>query len=418
MSIETRDPEVTIEAPERPGRGRAGQDRARSASRLRRKGGGHAALRRRLGLPGHAPRRGRARATALALASCRSTPARRPAVRGVRAVLTAADIPHNGILDEASGLGVDAIVQPVLAADRVRYDGEPVALVAAETPGAAAEAAGPGRGRVRGRAGACSTPRRRCATTRPSCTPAATGTSRGARRSATSTRPWRTADLVVEETYHSQRVDHAYLEPEAGIGWIDSDGVLTLRVSTQVIEHAREIAEILRAAPQPRRVIAAYMGGGFGGKEDMTVEPFIAALVWKTRRPVRMVWSRQESLLARQKRHPFRHALPHRASRTTGRSSPRTSGSSATPGHIRCSPPGCCSPAGVNSTGPYRMAERSGGEHCGVHQHGPDQRDARVRRHAGGVRLRVADGSRSPSGSGWTGPRSASATSCGAAISG
>lgn len=47
------------------------------------------------------------------------------------------------------------------------------------------------------------------------------------------------------------------------------------------------------------------MGGGFGGKEDMTVEPHIAALVWKTRRPVRMVWSRQESLLARQKRHPF-----------------------------------------------------------------------------------------------------------------
>ena len=48
------------------------------------------------------------------------------------------------------------------------------------------------------------------------------------------------------------------------------------------------------------------MGGGFGGKEDMTVEPYLAALVWKTRRPVRMVWERQESLLARQKRHPFR----------------------------------------------------------------------------------------------------------------
>ena len=47
------------------------------------------------------------------------------------------------------------------------------------------------------------------------------------------------------------------------------------------------------------------MGGGFGGKEDMTVEPYLALLVWRTRRPVRMVWSRQESLLASTKRHPF-----------------------------------------------------------------------------------------------------------------
>ena len=47
------------------------------------------------------------------------------------------------------------------------------------------------------------------------------------------------------------------------------------------------------------------MGGGFGGKEDMTVEPFIALLVWRTRRPVRMIWDRQESMLASTKRHPF-----------------------------------------------------------------------------------------------------------------
>ena len=53
------------------------------------------------------------------------------------------------------------------------------------------------------------------------------------------------------------------------------------------------------------RVIASYMGGGFGGKEDMTVEPYLALLVWQTRRPVRMVWNRQESLVASTKRHPF-----------------------------------------------------------------------------------------------------------------
>ena len=87
---------------------------------------------------------------------------------------------------------------------------------------------------------------------------------------------------------------------------MDSDGVITLRVSTQVIEHVRQLADILKLPHSRVRVIASYMGGGFGGKEDMTVEPYLAALVWKTRRPVRMVWERQESLLARQKRHPFR----------------------------------------------------------------------------------------------------------------
>ena len=58
-------------------------------------------------------------------------------------------------------------------------------------------------------------------------------------------------------------------------------------------------------------MISTYMGGGFGGKEDMTVEPYLALLVWRTRRPVRMVWERQDSIMASTKRHPF-PALPHR----------------------------------------------------------------------------------------------------------
>jgi CO/xanthine dehydrogenase Mo-binding subunit len=88
------------------------------------------------------------------------------------------------------------------------------------------------------------------------------------------------------------------------VGWIEN-GVLTLRVSTQVIEHAATIAHILGLPQSKVRVIAAYMGGGFGGKEDMTVEAFLALLVWRTRRPVRMIWDRQESLVASTKRHPF-----------------------------------------------------------------------------------------------------------------
>src|SRR5207245_3072825 len=113
------------------------------------------------------------------------------------------------------------------------------------------------------------------------------------------------AAVVVEGEYATQCVDAASLEPEAGVAWVDSDGVLTIRVSTQVIEHYRDVAEVL-GLPQNRvRVIGTYLGGGFGGKEDVTVEVFLGLLAWRTRRPVKMIWSRQESLLARPKRHPF-----------------------------------------------------------------------------------------------------------------
>jgi len=225
-------------------------------------------------------------------------------VQGVRAVLTAADIPHNVIAEEASGLGIDQIVQPVLAIDRVRYDGEPIAIIAAETPGAAVDAAALVEIEYEDADGVFDT--------EAALRDGAPAVHPGGNRYVT----WRSAigdvdeamaraDHVVDETYQTPRVDHAYLEPEAGVGWVDSDGVITLRVSTQVIEHARQLADILQLPHSRVRVIAAYMGGGFGGKEDMTVEPYLAALVWKTRRPVRMVWERQESLLARQKRHPF-----------------------------------------------------------------------------------------------------------------
>jgi nicotinate dehydrogenase large molybdopterin subunit len=224
---------------------------------------------------------------------------------GVRAVLTAADIPRNAISEEASGLGIDQIVQPVLAGDRIRYDGEPVACIAAETPGAAVDAAGLVEVEYEDDEGVF-TIDEALADGAPSVHPG--GNSYITYRSAIGDvdAAMERADHVIDEIYQTPRVDHAYLEPESGVGWVDADGVVTLRVSTQVIEHARQLAEILQLPHSRVRVIAAYMGGGFGGKEDMTVEPYLAALVWKTRRPVRMVWERQDSLLARQKRHPFR----------------------------------------------------------------------------------------------------------------
>jgi CO/xanthine dehydrogenase Mo-binding subunit len=225
-------------------------------------------------------------------------------IPGVWAVLTASDVPRNGVTEDASGLEIGTVVQPVLAIDRVRYQGEPVAIVAAETPGVADQAADLVLVEYEDLPGVFD-PEEALAPDAPEIHPGGNRLIEWRMHRGDVDAAMAEADVVIEETYRTTHVDHAYLEPEAGVGWIDSDGVVTLRVSTQVIEHARELAQILGLPQTKVRVIASHMGGGFGGKEDMTVEPYLAVLVWRTKRPVKMVWSRQESIMARQKRHPF-----------------------------------------------------------------------------------------------------------------
>lgn len=225
-------------------------------------------------------------------------------VPGVVVVLTAADVPYNSIAEEASGLGVTPVPMPVLARDRIRYVGEPIAVVAAETP-EAAEAASEIVFVHTDELPAVLTPEQALEADAPHLHDGGNTLVEWAIRRGDVDRALAEAPVVVGGTYRSQRVDHAYLEPEAGVGWIDAEGIVTLRVATQVIEHARTLARMLQVPEKSVRVVGTYMGGGFGGKEDMTVEPYIALLTWKTRRPVKMVWSRQESLVARPKRHPF-----------------------------------------------------------------------------------------------------------------
>ena len=225
-------------------------------------------------------------------------------LRGVAAVLTAEDVPSNLHVERASGgLGELLVAMPILAQDRVRFAGEPVAVVAAETQQIADDAAELVQIEYEELPGVFD-PEAALAPDAPlvhdeGAVLVSWHIQRGDAQAALAA-----ADVVIEGEYRTQHVEHAYLEPEAGVGWIEND-VITLRVSTQVIEHALEVAEILDLPSNKVRVIAAYMGGGFGGKEDMTVEPYLALLVWKCRRPVRMIWSRQESILASTKRHPF-----------------------------------------------------------------------------------------------------------------
>lgn len=231
------------------------------------------------------------------------------AVPGVVAVLFGEDVPHNVIRVDVPGQAVEVAAlrasMEVLATDRVRFHGEPVALVVAESEDALAEACDlvevdyaelpavfePGEALQDGA---------------PAVHYRGNLLSEWNIDTGDIAAAFAHADVVVEGSYQTQAVDHAYLEPEAGVGWLDDEGVLNLRAATQVVEHYRDVARILGIPEARVRVIAPYVGGGFGGKEDMTVEPYLALAVWRTRRPARMQWTRQESLLARPKRHRMR----------------------------------------------------------------------------------------------------------------
>jgi CO/xanthine dehydrogenase Mo-binding subunit len=228
------------------------------------------------------------------------------AVPGVVCVLFGEDVPHNVIWVDVPGQTVEVAAlkasMEVLATDRVRFHGEPVALVVADSEEALAQACELVDIEYEELPGVFD-PAEALADGAPAVHAQGNllgewNIDRGGVGNA-----FAAADVIVEGTYQTQAVDHAYLEPEAGVGWLDDEGVLNLRVATQVVEHFRDVARILGIPDSRVRVIAPYVGGGFGGKEDMTVEPYLALAVWRTRRPVRMQWTRQESLLARPKRH-------------------------------------------------------------------------------------------------------------------
>jgi len=250
---------------------------------------------------------------------------------GVACVLTGADLPNARLATDLPGQsgraqrkGSDA---PVLAIDVVRFHGEPLALVAAETL-EIAEAALQLIDLELSPLPGVFCPEEALEPEAPSVS-SAEGDSAGvvsdhnvvARyrvRKGDVERGMAQADVIVENTFYVPFVEHAYLEPEAGVAWVDEHGVITIRVCTQVVEHFRTVAKAL-GIPQNRvRVIGTMVGGGFGGKEDVTVEIFLALLARATGRPVKLVYTREESFLATSKRHPFK--ITHRTGvKRTGR---------------------------------------------------------------------------------------------------
>jgi len=227
---------------------------------------------------------------------------------GVVCVLTADDLHGAKLTTDIPGqtgqkirAGTDA---SLLASESVRFVGEPIALIAAEDPELAEQAmelieiayeATPG----------IFDPQDALKPDAPILHPPDNVVARWKIRKGDVIAGMAAADIVVENTFRMPFVEHAYLEPEAGLAWVDEQGVINIRVCTQVIEHFRSIARAV-GVPQNRiRVQGTMVGGGFGGKEDITVEIFLAILAKHTLRPVRLVYTREESFRAHSKRHPF-----------------------------------------------------------------------------------------------------------------
>jgi xanthine dehydrogenase molybdenum-binding subunit len=241
---------------------------------------------------------------------------------GVHAVLTHAHVPgHN-----RHGLVIDD--WPVLCDDKVRYAGDAVAIVAAESDEIAAAAID-------------------LVTVEYEELPVAGDALQASEPGAPLVHDGRSegnllkhirvdkgdieagfaeADVVVDRTYRTQCAEHLFLEPECSVGIpagydpagfggeVDDDAVrgqtarhskTTIYVGSQIPYQDRDqTAAALGVEPDAVRVVATLTGGGFGGKEDITGQIHVALLAEKTGRPVKMLYSRQESLLVHPKRHP------------------------------------------------------------------------------------------------------------------
>jgi CO/xanthine dehydrogenase Mo-binding subunit len=229
------------------------------------------------------------------------------ALPGVACVLTAADMPDRMAATDIPGQTGQArqkTDQQILVRERVRYFGEPLALIAAETRDIAEhamtliepeyeplagvfdpiEALKPGAPLVQGIGNVVASQKI---------------------RKGNVERGFADADLIVENTFRTQFIEHAFLEPEVGLAWVDENGVINIRVATQVIEHFRYVADAVGVPHNRVRIMGALVGGGFGGKEDVTVEIYLALLAKATGRPVRLEYTREDSFVGHGKRHPF-----------------------------------------------------------------------------------------------------------------
>jgi len=220
-------------------------------------------------------------------------------VPGVVTALTHKDVPG------LNGFGILLPDQPVLCFDKVRYLGDAIAVVAAESLEAATKAV-------------------EAVEVEYEPLPVVTDPIEAMKPDAPKIhekgnilrhatvgvgnidRAFREAAIIVENTYRTGRQMHMYLETEAGIATLDEEGRLVLYSGGQSpYRDQMQISRALGIKPEEIRVISTPVGGAFGGKEENTVQIHLAMLALKTKRPVKMVWTREESGVTGMKRHPM-----------------------------------------------------------------------------------------------------------------
>ena len=216
---------------------------------------------------------------------------------GVKAVITSKDILHNRF-------GVTHQDQPVLADDKVRYFGDAVAVVAATSLDAAEEALGLIKVDYEPLP-AVFDPIEAMKEDSPKVHGASNIASHLTTRFGDIAQGWKEADVIIEEKIVSSRVEHVHLEPHSA--WAEStNGELRVITSTQKpFGCAADLSKIFRIPMHKIKVATCAVGGSFGGKYEVTVEPYVALLAMKTGRLVKMSFTREEEFEASTTRHPY-----------------------------------------------------------------------------------------------------------------
>jgi len=219
---------------------------------------------------------------------------------GVVGILTCKDVPgknRHGLINKD---------QPLLSEDRVRFVGEPVALVAAEDEKAAQTAIEAIRVTYEDLPPVFD-PEKALEDGAPTIHHKGNLLFRRTLQKGDVTQEFARCHVVLKRSYSTPHLEHSYLEPDAGLGYVDQDGTLVIYASTQNPHYdQKEVCEILGLEDDEVRVVQAATGGGFGSKLDLTVQGFIGLALYHFRRPVRLVFSREEAFLATTKRHPLK----------------------------------------------------------------------------------------------------------------
>jgi len=220
------------------------------------------------------------------------------ALPGVHAVLTADDVPYNRF-------GLIVADQSLLCEDVVRFYGDRVALVVADS----ATIARDGAARV---------------TVSYEDLPAVTSAQAALAPDAPRVHADRSnvllhqkirkgdvaagfaqADVILEGKFTTGWQEHAYLQPDAGISYWEGEKLVLETAGQWLHEDRRQIAAMFEMPEENVVIRYAKIGGAFGGREDLSLPPLVALAAWKLHTPVAMVWNREESIIGHHKRHPF-----------------------------------------------------------------------------------------------------------------